>query len=132
MKLVLDEPGSDDARDLLSDTTAIHSSRLLAPESWSAVARTTAAGPFTPAGAARAFHLLERLLDAVSPVDLEEEIAERASELARSLCLRGADAVHLASYEWIEAGDALFVTADGALAHAAETLGYAIAVPGAR
>jgi hypothetical protein len=100
------------------------------PESWSAIARATAAGPFTPAGTARAFALLDVLLGLVQPVELEEAVTERAGELARSLRLRGSDAVHLASYERIEDGDALLVAADGELARAASTLGYAVATPG--
>ncbi len=102
------------------------------PEAWSAIARATAAGPFTPAGTARAFTLLELLLDVVQPVELEDEVTSRAGDLARSLRLRGSDAVHLASYERIEDGDAVLVAADGELARAAGSLGYAIAVPGAR
>lgn len=132
MKLVLDEPGTDDARDLLTDAAAVQSSRLLAPESWSAVARATAAGPFTPAGTARAFELLELLLGTVRPVELDESVTARAADHARSLRLRGSDAVHLASFERIEAGDAILVAADGDLAHAASLLGYAVAVPGSR
>lgn len=36
--------------------------------------------------------------------------------------------MHLASYERIEAGDALLVAADGELVRAARTLGHAVAV----
>jgi hypothetical protein len=45
--------------------------------------------------------------------------------------LRGFDAVHLASFERVEAGESVLVAADGALADAGRSIGYAVAVPGA-
>ena len=45
------------------------------------------------------------------------------------LGLRGYDAVHLASYELIEAENSVLVSADGDLTRAALSLGHAVAVP---
>jgi len=50
--------------------------------------------------------------------------------MARTLGLRGSDAVHLASYERAEIASSVLVASDGALAHAATSLGHAVAVPG--
>jgi predicted nucleic acid-binding protein len=130
VKLVLDEPGSQDAQELYLASTSIHSSRLLVPETQSAVARAVGGGRFAEAGKARAFELLDALLDEVRPVELQEWVAARAGDLARTSLLRGADAVHLASFERIEAGDAVLVAADGDLVDAALTFGHAVAVPG--
>jgi predicted nucleic acid-binding protein len=132
VKLVLDEPGTEDTRTLYASVVSIHSSRLLVPEAHAAVARAKRNGRFTRSGAQRVDELLPRLLAEVRPVELEEGVADRAGLIARKTGLRGSDAVHLASFECIEDGDALLVAADGELSRAAEALGYAIAVPGGR
>ncbi len=100
------------------------------PEANAAVARARRERRFTPSGAARVQSLLTTLLGEVRPVELDEAVATRAGELARSQRLRGSDAVHLASFERIEDGDALLVAGDGHLARAALSLGHAVAVPG--
>lgn len=127
---MLDEPGTEEARDLYTSMTAIQASRLLVPETHAAVARATSDRRFTSSGTTRALDLLRVLLDQVEPVELDASIAERAADLAATLLLRGADAVHLASYERIEAGDAVLVAANGELARAAEGMGHAVVVPG--
>jgi predicted nucleic acid-binding protein len=70
------------------------------------------------------------MLDDVVLVDVDEEIADRAWDLAGTFRLRGYDAVHLASFERVEAGESVLVAADGALADAGRSIGYGVAVPG--
>ena len=125
---MIDEPGTEGARELYESTTSIQSSRLLIPESHAAVARATTSRGFSPGGATRAFDLLRTLLEHVRPVELDAVVAERAAQLATTFRLRGADAIHLASYELIEAGDAVLVAADGELIRVARAVGYAVAV----
>jgi hypothetical protein len=127
---VLDEPGTDHARDLFLSASSVQSSRLLVPEAHSALARASRDRRLSPAGATRALELLRGLLAEVDPLELDESLAERAGDLAASLGLRGSDAVHLASHERIDAGDAVLVAADGDLVRAAGSLGHAVAVPG--
>jgi hypothetical protein len=127
---VLDEPGSDDARELFMSSTLIQSSWLLAPESNAALARARRDRRLRPGGEARAFDVLSGLLAEVEMLPLEQTLAERAGDLAATLGLRGGDAVHLASYELIEDVESVLVAADGDLAHAALSLGHAVAVPG--
>lgn len=127
---MLDEPGTNEARDLYASMTAIQSSRLLVPETHAAVARAATGRRFTVSGTARALDLLRALLEQVEPLELDASVAERAADLAATLLLRGADAVHLASYERVEAGDAVLVAADGELVRAAQAIGHAVAVPG--
>lgn len=91
--------------------------------------RGTALRGFSKAGATRAFELVDALLREVQPIELTETVAERAAVVARSLRLKGSDAVHLASYERLDADDAVLVVADGRLADAASIAGYAVAVP---
>jgi uncharacterized protein len=64
-------------------------------------------------------------------VEVDEDLADRAWDLANMFALRGYDAVHLASFERVEAGESVLVAADGALADAGRSIGYAVAVPGA-
>jgi len=128
---VLDEPGTDHARDLFMSASSIQSSRLLVPETRAALARAGRDRRFSPAGATRAVDLLRGLLAEVEALELDEHLAERAGDLAASLGLRGSDAVHLASYELIDAGDAVLVAADGDLIRAARALGHAVAIPAA-
>ena len=127
---MLDEPGTDSARELYAATSSILSSRLLVPETHAAVARGLRDRRFSAAGAARTFELLRTLLAQVRPVELDESLTERAAELAATLFLRGSDAVHLASYERVAAADAVLVATDGNLVRAAGSLGHAVAVPG--
>lgn len=131
MKLVLDEPGTNEARELYRSATWIQSSRLLVPEAHSAVGRAKRDRRYTTGGAARAASILRRLLAEVEPVDLDDLVAERAGELAATLGLRGADAVHLASFEHVVSEHTVLVAADGDLIRAARALGHAVAVPAA-
>jgi uncharacterized protein len=107
----------------------VQSSWLLVPESNAALARAVREGRLGPSGAWRAWDVLGGLVAEVEALDLDEAVAARAGELAASLGLRGADAVHLASYEVLEGEESMLVSADGTLAHAARTLGHAVAVP---
>lgn len=129
MKLVLDESGTDHARDLFTSASWIQSSTLLIPEANAAVARARRDRRLSPGGVTRAFDVLHRLIAEVEPLELTEAVAEQAGGLAATLGLRGYDAVHLASYERVESDDSVLVTADGALASAALSLGHAVAVP---
>ena len=126
---MLDEPGTDNAREIYTSTASIQSSRLLVPEAHAAVARATVQRNFSTGGGTRALELLRTLLAQVRPVELDKPLAERAADLAVTFRLRGSDAVHLASYELIEAGDAVLVAADGELVRAASSVGCAVAVP---
>lgn len=73
---------------------------------------------------------MRHLLAQVEALHLDQTLAERAGRFAADLVLRGSDAVHLASYERIEGDDTVLVAADGELARAAISLGYALAMPG--
>ena len=107
----------------------IQSSWLLVPESTAALARAVRESRLSQSGAGRAWSLLRRLLTEVDALAVDAAVAERAGELAATLGLRGADAVHLASYEIVEGEESMLVSADGALAMAARALGHAVAVP---
>lgn len=130
MKLLLPEPGTDESRDIFLTATRVFSSRLLVPEASAALARATRAGRLSSGSAAKARTLARTLLGQVVPIDVDGVVVDRAWDLAGMFVLRGYDAVHLASFERVEAGESVLVAADGALAQAGLKIGHAVAVPG--
>lgn len=70
------------------------------------------------------------MLEQVVLVDVDDVVVERAWDLAGTFVLRGFDAVHLASFDRVDAGESMLVAADGDLIRAARTIGHAVAVPG--
>jgi len=128
---VVPEPGSDEALELFAAATRVVSSRLLVPEAFAALARARRMGRLGPRTATFALAGTRTLLAEVDPIELDATLADRAGELATARGLRGYDAVHLASYELMEAENSVLVAADGDLARAAKTIGHAVAVLGA-
>jgi len=97
VKLLIDEEGSDVAAALWDGCDAAVSSRLAYPEVLAALA---AAGRARRLGAdeqLQAQSLWEEFWAATRAVELTEDIAHQAGQLAAAHALRGADAVHLAS-----------------------------------
>lgn len=127
---MLPEPGTDESRDIFATATRAFSSRLLVPETSAALARALRTGRLTSRSGAKARTVARSLLEDFELVEVDEELADRAWDLASMFVLRGYDAVHLASFERVDAGESVLVAADGALAHAGRTIGHAVAVPG--
>jgi uncharacterized protein len=130
VKLVLREPGTDESHDLFSSAIRVFSSRLLVPETSAALSRAARSGRLGARSARRARELVRSLLGDVTPVEVSAALADRAWDLASELSLRGADAVHLASFEEVAAGDAVLVTTDAALVQAAAFRGHAVSALG--
>jgi hypothetical protein len=107
----------------------VQSSWLLVPEVTAALARAHRDRRLSPGGTARSLDVSRGLLGEVEALPLDEPLAVWAGDVAATLGLRGADAVHLATYELVEGQSTVLVTADGDLARAALTLGHAVAVP---
>ena len=126
VKLVVREPGSDDALVIFADAPLVASSCVLEVEARAGVERARRAGRIRGAAIAAVRREVGRLLRAVDSVWLDEDVVHRAGDLAEGLGLRGYDAVHLASFERL-LPDAVLVTADRELADAARSLGYAVA-----
>jgi uncharacterized protein len=126
----LPEPGSDDSREIFLAATRVFSSRLLVPETSAALARARRGGRLSGKSAARFRIVARSLLEDVVLIDVDEDLAGRAWNLADTYTLRGYGAVHLASFERVEAGESVLVAADGALADVGKSIGFAVAVPG--
>jgi uncharacterized protein len=124
------EPGRDESRDIFLSATRVFSSRLLVGEASAALARARRGGRLSRRSAGQARILARSLLEDVVFVEVDEDLADRAWDVASMFALRGCDAVHLASFERVEAGESVLVAADGALADAGRSIGYAVAVPG--
>lgn len=124
-KLVIDEPGTDEARAAWRDASRKVSSRLLYVESRAAVARAARSGRTTRRRAISARNVIDDLWQEVTRVDPAEQLIQRAAELSDRHGLRAYDAVHLASCESVGDDDVVLVAADGNLLSAARSHGLA-------
>lgn len=128
---MLDEPGSDEARELHRAATLIVSSRLLAPEASAALGRARRTGRLVGRAWTAAITGLRELVDGIVPIEVTPSLAEAAAEAALRHDLRAYDAVHLATYARVDGDASVLVTTDGDLLRAARAMSYAVAVPGA-
>jgi predicted nucleic acid-binding protein len=126
IKIIVEEDGSELARRLWNAADNVLTSRLTYPEARAGLAAARRGGRLSDVAYANAKRVLRRRLQGAQVIELAEEIAERAGDLAESHRLRGSDAVHLASVA--EARDAQVVVAtwDLDLRRAAEELGLAV------
>jgi len=123
LKLVVDEPGSDEVSRIWSGARLMVSSRLLYPEARAALAAAVRAGRVGPREAPAVRLELEVVWRDVACVEVTPELAARAGGLAEEHDLRGYDAVHLSSVLEIDAPDTVLVTSASGLARAARALG---------
>lgn len=112
MKFVVPEDGSGEAITLWDDAERVVSSLLLYPEARSALGRAVRSRRLRRAEAPAAHALVERLWRDVDRIDVSEELARQAGELAEAHALRVHDAVHLASLVSIVDGDVRLVGSD--------------------
>lgn len=128
IKLIIREPGSDEAASIWERARLITSSRLLYPEARAALAAAVRSGRAPSRNAVALRRELEDFWGDVACVEVTPTLASRAGDLAQAHRLRGYDAVHLSSVLEVEAAGTILVTADDELAMAARAIG----VPTAR
>jgi uncharacterized protein len=97
VKLVLDEDGSDVARDLWKLAAKRVSSHVVYPEVRSALAAARRSGRIDVRQLTVAVESIDSASRALNLLDVDSEVAERAGEMAELHALRGYDAIHLAS-----------------------------------
>lgn len=97
VKLLIEEDGSDIAAALWDGCDAAASSRLAYPEVLAALAAAGRAHRIRADEQLQAQAMWEEFWAATRAVELTEDIAHHAGQLAATHLLRGADAVHLAS-----------------------------------
>jgi uncharacterized protein len=120
VKLVVDEPDSDVARDLLARADLTMSSQVVYPEVRAAVAGIHRAGRIGSRRLRAAVEEIEKLYGGMQAIALDDPLARAAGDLAERYALRGYDAVHLASALAIDApGELIVATWDAELAAAA-------------
>jgi hypothetical protein len=127
LKLLVDEPSSDEAAGIWSQSRASVSSRLLYPEARAALAATARAGRVSQDRLPQLREKLELLWQDVVRIEVTPSLADRAGDLAEEHALRGFDAVHLASVLEIDAEGTVLVTGDGRLTRAARARGLTTA-----
>jgi hypothetical protein len=127
VKLLVEEPGADEASAIWNRARLTVSTRLLYPEARAAVAAAIRAGRTGPRGSDTLREELEGFWRDMSRVEVTPAVATRAGDLAEEHALRGYDAVHLSSALEIDAADTVLVTSDSRLARAARTLGLTTA-----
>jgi predicted nucleic acid-binding protein len=97
VKLLISEEGSELVEELWDGCDAAVSSRLAYPEVCAALAAAERRELFSRKEISLAASTWELYWEAMRIIELNSEVAKNAGAIARSLVLRGADSVHLAS-----------------------------------
>lgn len=125
--LVLPEPGSEQAKTLWDVADRALSARLVYPEVRAALARARRVGRLTAEQWRDAVSAFETFYVDLHVIDLDDELAHRAGDLADTHRLTGGDAVHLAAADRFRHPDLVVVAGDAALLGAASAERMAIA-----
>jgi uncharacterized protein len=125
VKLVFEEPGSDDAAVLWDGADAVLSSRVANAEVRAAIAAAHRSARLTSAQHEGAKQLWCRLWPALRLVEVSRDVEQHAGDLAEEHALSGFDAIHLASALLIDADGLIVATWDTRLATATIAVGIA-------
>ena len=123
IKLVIDEPGSDDAALLWEGADAAITSRVTHPEVRAALAAADRDGRFDDEGYLVAKAAWEALHQALRLVELTPQLEADAGDLAERYALSGFDAIHLASALTLAELPIILATWDVRLLRAARSAG---------
>ncbi len=125
--LLVAEPGSPRAATLWDGADRVVSARLVYPEGRAALAHARRLGRLTARQLRAAVAELDARYGEFDLVEVDDELARHAGELAEAHGLRGYDAVHLAAADRVRDRDLVMVAGDGALLAAATTEGMTTA-----
>lgn len=125
--LLVAEPGSPRAAQLWDAADRVVSARLVYPEGRAALAQAHRLGRLTARQLRAAVDELGDRYNQLDLVEIDQELALRAGELAEKHRLRGYDAIHLEAANTVRDPDLVVVAGDGALLHAADEEGLATA-----
>lgn len=126
--LVIAEAGSPLARSLWQSADRVVSVRLVYPEARAALAHAHRLGRLTPRLHRVAVSELEARHVELDLVEIDDDLAHRAGDLAETHALPGYDAVHLAAAMTIGAEETVLVAGDRSLISAAEAVGLPTAL----
>jgi predicted nucleic acid-binding protein len=127
LKLVVEEPGSAEARDTWEAANTRSSSMLLYPEARAGLARAHRMRRIGRSGLRAAVEDVDRFCRQAVLLGVTEELTRIAGGLAEEHGLRAYDAVHLASVASVADDQTVLVAADGDLVRAARAHGLATA-----
>lgn len=127
LKLLFDEEGTSQAQMLWDSDPVLISSRLLRIEARATLARGKMDGRITSQKSKIIVQTFDDLWARLTVVEISEQVAESACEIAESTRLRSLDAIHLASAMAVSAD--LFGSSDVQLCNAASELGFAVFNP---
>jgi predicted nucleic acid-binding protein len=127
LKLLFDEEGTSQAQMLWDSDPVLISSRLLRIEARATLARGKMDGRITSQKSKIIAQTFDDLWARLTVVEISEQVAESACEIAESTRLRSLDAIHLASAMAVSAD--LFGSSDVQLCNAASELGFAVFNP---
>lgn len=127
LKLLIDEPGRDEAVRMWDESDVVAASRLALAEVSAAIAAARRAARLDAGSERRARADWADYWAAAHVVDMTAAVATAAAKLAERLVLGGADAVQLSSALTVAAGGTVLVTWDRRLADAAIECGLAVA-----
>jgi predicted nucleic acid-binding protein len=126
IKLYVDEPDAAEVQKLVHDAAVVVTSALAYPEARATLARRRRERLMTAAEASATLAQLDADWPRFAVIPLGDELAREAGRLADVHALKGADAVHLASFALLLAhcddDDVQFSSADDRLSRAAGSL----------
>jgi predicted nucleic acid-binding protein len=125
--LLVDEAGTAAAGRIWDRAERLVSIRLARVEARAALAQATRLGRITPQQLRTSKRALEELAAQLDVVEIDEDLVDRASDLAEHHSLRAYDAVHLAAVRRVLDQDLVFVAGDRALLAAARVIGISVA-----
>jgi uncharacterized protein len=127
IKLLVDEPGADEARSAYSEADGIRTTAIAHVEATAALVRMRKGGRLTPAQLNRALEDLESIWRGVFSHAVNDTLLAKAVESVRAHSLRAYDAVHLGGALSFAAGEELdFACWDKELHEAAGKHGFAL------
>ncbi|MEY2430362.1 MAG: uncharacterized protein QOC92_87 [Acidimicrobiaceae bacterium] len=128
--LLVVEVGTTRAAQLWTGADRVVSARLVYPEGRAALAQAHRLGRLTTRQLRSAVEDLDVRYGELDLVEIDDELARRAGQLAETHSLRGYDAVHLAAADRVRDSELVVIAGDGALLAAATAEGMTIATIG--
>lgn len=128
--LLITEPGSAQAARLWNEADRVVSARLVYPQVRAALAQANRLGRLSSRQLCAAVGELDARCDELDVVELDEQLARDAGDLAETHGLRGYDAVHLAAANRVADDDLVLVAGDRQILDAAAAAGLMTAAIG--
>jgi predicted nucleic acid-binding protein len=125
--ILIEEVGTDAAGTMWDEADRLVSVRLSRVEARAALAQAHRLGRISSRQFIASKRELDRLVAQLDLVDIDDDLVDRAADLAEQHALRAYDAVHLAAAHRVLDDDLAFVAGDHALLGAAQAIGIAVA-----